>query len=174
MATWYKTLATAALGACAMLACGTEPPLEPGAVRILSVFPDYESEPNNTIASCDTMSWARNFDLIPGAGVPAPYSYGGNGRLSSASDVDHWCAFQAFTSGDTLVAFTVTDVGGSTEPLLALYGPTGELLVPNEVRLSWRIASTARHYLRVSAASAPAGSGRYSVFMHVGRTGTLP
>jgi hypothetical protein len=176
-------LAAVALGASVLTGCSSPPPPTDPIVTILSVFPTPESEPNGSITACDTTSWARNFDLIPGPGVPAPYSYGGSGRLSPVADVDYWCAYQEFSAGDTLIAVTVTEAGSEIDPVLALYGPGGDQLSSNDngnganpadARLSWRIESNGRYYVRVSAASPSSGSGRYSIFMHVGRPGTLP
>jgi len=150
---------------------------------IFTFFPVPESEDNNSTAACDTMSWARPLDVPHGPGVPAPYAYAGNGTMSSGSDVDYWCAFIPFTSGDSLVAFTVTGPGSGLDPVLTLLGPTGTVLAsndnaggenPSDARINYHISSSGRYYLRVSAASAPTSPGRYSVFMYVGIPGAMP
>lgn len=154
-----------------------------GGVSIFSAFPRPESEPNNSAATCDTTSWSRNFELITGPGVWAPYTYGGSGRITSDTDVDYWCAFIDFSAGDSLVAFTITDGAGGLDPVLTLYNPAGAVLTsndnaggenPNDARVEWYIPSIGRYYLAVSAAAAPTAPGRYSVFMHVGLPATIP
>jgi hypothetical protein len=157
--------------------------IEPGSVSIFSAFPRSETEANNSVASCDTTSWSRNFDLITGPGVPAPYTYGGSGRITSDSDVDYWCAFIDFSTVDSLVAFTITDAASGLDPVLTLYDPSGNILTsndnggggnPSDARIEWNIAVQGRYYLSVSAAAAPTATGRYSVFMHVGWPETIP
>jgi hypothetical protein len=152
-------------------------------IGIVTFFPRGESEPNNSIAECDTTSWSRDFNRATPGVVPAPYLYGGSGRISSDSDVDFWCAFIDFSTTDTLHAFTITEAGSGLDPVLTLFGPDGSALATNDngggdnpadAVLGWRIAVGGRYYLGVSAASAPTAPGRYSVFMYVGWPGTLP
>jgi hypothetical protein len=136
-----------------------------GGISFFGAFPLPESEPNNTIASCDTTSWSRNFDLITGPGVWAPYTYGGSGTIASDTDVDFWCAFISFTAGDSLVAFTGNVLASNDNA-------GGEN--PSDARVEWDVTASGRYYLAVSAAGAPASPGRYSVFMHVGLPQTIP